>query len=153
MIFLFFILWMIFSGTFTVENIIFGVLIVSVMMWFTCKYLNYKPRYEKMLFQDARIVRLAGILVAEIVKANLQVVKWVYSSDVPNPCVVQFRTRLKNTLTRVALADCITLTPGTITSSLEDDLYIVHCLDESMAEGLDQSIFVRELMNLEGEEK
>lgn len=32
------------------------------------------------------------------------------------------------------LANSITLTPGTITVSLEDDEYVVHCLDKELAE-------------------
>jgi multicomponent Na+:H+ antiporter subunit E len=45
-----------------------------------------------------------------------------------NPGVVHFRTRLRSDLARVALTNSITLTPGTITVSLEDDHVIVHWL-------------------------
>ena len=47
------------------------------------------------------------------------------------------------------LANAITLTPGTITVSLEDNRYTVHCLDESMAEGMNESVFVDYIEKLE----
>jgi len=36
----------------------------------------------------------------------------------------------------VLLANSITLTPGTITVTLEEDVYRIHCLDESFVDGL-----------------
>jgi multicomponent Na+:H+ antiporter subunit E len=49
----------------------------------------------------------------------------------------------------VILANSITLTPGTITVSLTDDHLLVHCLDKSLAEGMDDSVFVRLLQKME----
>ena len=50
------------------------------------------------------------------------------------------------------LANSITLTPGTITVSLEDDTLLVHCLDKTLSEGMEDSEFVKMLEKLEGEE-
>mgnify|MGYP002513500138 CR=1 FL=1 len=50
---------------------------------------------------------------------------------------------------RTALANAITLTPGTITVLLEDDVYTVHCLDESLAEGMNESVFVKMIEEIE----
>jgi multicomponent Na+:H+ antiporter subunit E len=47
------------------------------------------------------------------------------------------------------LADSITLTPGTITVSLEGNEYVVHCLDKELAEGINTSVFVTLLKRLE----
>ena len=50
---------------------------------------------------------------------------------------------------RVALADSITLTPGTITCQLRGDEYVVHCLDESMAEGMTDGALITALKEME----
>ena len=50
---------------------------------------------------------------------------------------------------RVFLANCITLTPGTITGSLKDGEYLVHCLDREMAVGLEDSSFVKKIRRWE----
>ena len=68
----------------------------------------------------------------------------------PRPVIIRFRTDLKTRTARVILANSITLTPGTITVSIEDDELTVHCLDRSMAEGMDDSVFVHALRRLEG---
>jgi len=54
---------------------------------------------------------------------------WLIIRGRINPRVVHFRTRLKSDIARVALTSSITLTPGTITLSLDDDHLIVHWLD------------------------
>jgi len=69
--------------------------------------------------------------------------------DIVVPKLAVFKTKLKTRAARVVLADCITLTPGTITVHLADDEYLVHCLDESMEDGLHDSAFERRLIKME----
>lgn len=150
MFILLFALWVIFSGMLTLESIIIGAVISAAMYWFLCKFMNFSVQKEKRFWSRiGQTFRLLWILLVEIVKANIVAAKWVYSSKTPNPSVVKFHVPLKSTWARVALANCITLTPGTITGSLEEDAYVVHCLDASMADGIDQSCFVEQLMEME----
>ena len=60
-----------------------------------------------------------------------------------------FRSQLKTNAARVALANSITLTPGTITVSLEGDELLVHALNREIAAGLEGSIFERLLARME----
>ena len=62
---------------------------------------------------------------------------------------LSFDAPLKSHLLQVILADSITLTPGTITVRLYEEKFEVHCLDESMAEGLNDSVFVKMLKKWE----
>ena len=90
------------------------------------------------------------VLVREIVKANYAVMKLILSSRYEiEPVIVKFKTDLKTTPARILLANSITLTPGTITVSLEGDEYVVHCLDKELAKGINSSIFVTLLSRLE----
>jgi multicomponent Na+:H+ antiporter subunit E len=66
-----------------------------------------------------------------------------------HPVIVRFDSPLKKEFLQVVLADSITLTPGTITIRLNENGYEVHCLDESMAKGLNDSIFVKMLKKWE----
>ena len=54
---------------------------------------------------------------------------------------------------KVLLADSITLTPGTITVAIQGDRFLVHCLDEEFAEGLEGSDMEQRIQQLEGDEK
>ena len=69
--------------------------------------------------------------------------------DEIHPVMVSFHTTLKSSLARVILTNSITLTPGTITVSLQGDEVIVHCLDRSLAEGMENSSFVKMLEHME----
>ena len=60
--------------------------------------------------------------------------------------VVSFDVDIEAEVLRVLLANSITMTPGTITVSLEGGHYTVHALDESFAVDIDKSIFVEKLI-------
>ena len=49
----------------------------------------------------------------------------------------------------MVLANSITLTPGTLTVSLEGNDLLIHALDRDMARGVDESVFVRHLRRME----
>ena len=97
-----------------------------------------------------RILQYICVLVWEIVKANFAVIRMITASRYDlEPVLVRFKTDLKTKEAKVVLANSITLTPGTITVMLEDDEFVVHCLDKELAEGMNHSIFVKLLGKLE----
>ncbi len=151
MFLLFFLVWVVFNGQFTLEIALFGIVIAGAMYWFICHFLNYKPGYDLFLCKKAPLlIHYLITLIIEILKANGAVFKMIYSAKYePEPSIVHFKTNLQTTFARVLLANSITLTPGTITVSLEDDIYTVHCLDKELAKGIDSSIFVKLLERIE----
>lgn len=151
MFILFFIIWVIFNGRLTVEIAAFGVIIAGMMYLFLCRFFNYSPRRDLFLLKKAPLlIRYLFTLVAEIIKANLAVFRLIYTAEYElEPAVVHFRTDLRTTFARVLLANSITLTPGTITVSLRDNEYTVHCLDKELAEGISSSVFVQLLRKIE----
>lgn len=151
MFFLFFLIWVIFNGQLTLEIAAFGAVIAGVMYWFLCKFFNYKLRYDLFFWRKAPLlIQYLFTLIWEILKANLIVFKMIYSEEYElEPAVVRFKTDLHSTFARVLLANSITLTPGTITVSLTDNEYTVHCLDKELAEGIASSIFVELLAKIE----
>ena len=151
MLLLFFLVWIIFNGAITTEICIFGVVVAFLMFGFVCKFMDYSWRKEKLLIQRSGYFLLyLGNLLIEIVKANVSVCHFVLSDrDEIHPVMVSFHTTLKSSLARVILTNSITLTPGTITVSLQGDEVIVHCLDRSLAEGMEDSSFVKMLEHME----
>lgn len=151
MLFLFFLLWIIFNGRVTLEIVLFGVGVSALMFFFICRYMGFSIRKELRVYSNLFFaLRYALTLVLEIIKANFCVMKLIISSKYEvEPVLVKFRTDLKQDTSRVALANSITLTPGTITITLEEDEYLIHCLDKDMAEGMEDSIFVKQLRELE----
>ena len=152
---LFFIIWIIFNGRFTWEIAAFGVVLAGVMYGFICKFMNYIPSMDVLVCRKLfGFLHYLFVLVKEIVKANVTVIGMIFSSRYElEPAVVRFRTNLQSKFARVVLANSITLTPGTITISMVDGEYIVHCLDKSLADGLERCEFVELLEKLERVDK
>lgn len=148
---IFFLIWVIFNGQFTPEIAVFSLIIAGLMYAFICKFMGYKPRADIIMAKKFfYLIQYVFILVKEIVKANFAVIRMITSSRYElEPAVVRFKTDLKSAPARIMLANSITLTPGTITVSLTGDEYVVHCLDKSLAEGINSSIFVTLLRRLE----
>lgn len=150
---LYFLLWVIFNGKFTLEICLFGIVIAGAIFWFTCKFMDYSVEKEKQnLKRIPRFLHYIFILLKEIMKANLTVIHMILSEEEEvDPVLTTFHSKLRTPAGKAFLANAITLTPGTITVSLEDNEVTVHCLDESLADGMDDSVFVRFLTELEEE--
>jgi multicomponent Na+:H+ antiporter subunit E len=153
MFLLYFALWVIFNGNITLEICLFGVVIAAVMFAFTCKFMDYSIEKEKHVIRKSYcFVQYVCVLVNEIIKANFAVIHMILSEQEElEPVLVHFHSDMKSTEGKALLANAITLTPGTITVSLEESEYVVHCLDESLAPGMADSVFVEMLSELEEE--
>lgn len=150
---LFFLVWIVFNGQITTEIILFELVIAGAVYAFCCKFLGYSLKKDIFLLRKAGYLLLfAAVLIWEIIKANAAVIHLILSPHLKTePVIVRFRTTLKTQGARVLLANSITLTPGTITVSLKDDEYVVHCLDKRFSEGLSDSVFVKYLLKIEGQ--
>lgn len=148
---LYFILWIIFNGAFTLELAIIGFILTTFIFMFKRKYIGYSLKTEKKLYITSfKLIRYFTVLLIEIVKANISVVHIILSERHEiEPVLVSFTTDLKTDFAKVLLANSITLTPGTITAELEGNEFRVHALDKDFAIGMDDSIFVLMLRDIE----
>ena len=143
--------WIILNGKITVEIVVLGLLFALLIYGFAYKFLGLTWKREKKFWKYLLWgIQYIGILLREIIIANIAVLKIILSPKKKiHPVLVKFPAPLKSHLLQVILADSITLTPGTITVRLYEEKFEVHCLDESMAEGLNDSVFVKMLKKLE----
>lgn len=151
MFLLFMAVWLILNGRATVEIMLFGLVISAALFYFMCRFMGYSGKKELLLFLLFPLfMRYLWVLVQEIVKANVCVLKLILSPDLqPEPAFLYFDTDFKTGTARMLLANSITLTPGTITVSVEGDRFFVHCLDRELAEGMEESVFVGLLKQME----
>ena len=154
MFLLFFLVWIIFNGKVTAEIVWIGLAVSVFVFWFMCKFMGYSLRKEKNFYK--KFISFGGyvyILIKEIISANMTLFHMITTEkERIEPVLVSFHTDLKTETARVILANSITLTPGTITVSIEEDKLVVHCLDKSLADGLKGSVFEQKLKAMEGEE-
>ncbi len=88
-------------------------------------------------------------LSALILPAAWQVLRAVMQRRIGvDPIVIEHRTALRRRLARVALANSITLTPGTHCVDLDGDLLTIHCLEPRFAEPILEGVLEQRLARL-----
>ena len=150
----YFILWLIFNGNVTPEIVLFGLVISGAVYAFTCFYMDFSVKKDIALMKKlVYLIEYAFVLIWEVIKANLvmlkiTVIKQEYELK---PVIFKLNTSLKTKMGRVLLGNAITMTPGTITVSIEKDALIIHAVDESLiVEDDGNFIFERLLLKMEG---
>ena len=137
------------NGKLTWEIALLGAAAAAAAFAFSCAFLDWSPARElRLLKRFPALARYALGLFADIVKANLATLRQVYGRRAPESAVVTLRPALKRPWQRQLLANSITLTPGTLTMECDEDRLVVHCLDASMAEGLEDSPAERAIVRM-----
>ena len=151
MLLLFFLVWIIFNGRLTMEIALFGIAVAGAVFGFVCRFMEYSLKKELRFYRlMPAFAQYLYYLIKEIVFSNITVSRMILTrKEEMEPVIVHVHTSLKSEIARVILANSITLTPGTITVSLTDDKLLVHCLDKSLSEGMEDSVFVRLLQKME----
>lgn len=131
------------------DVLITGCVIVALVMLFACKFGGWSLKRELAVYRliPGAVVYLM-CLMAEIFKANWEVIR-VITRGRPDPYVRTFQTTLKTSFGRAALANSITLTPGTVTVQQVGDRLTVHCLTKEMADALKDSALEKRLKRME----
>lgn len=154
MLALFFLVWIIFNGRLTLEIALFGIAVTWAMFAFVCKFMDYSMQRELRLYRRLpQYVQYGIVLIREIIGANLTAFRMILTrKETMEPVIVRIHTDLKTEAAKVILANSITLTPGTITVSMSGQELLVHCLDKSLSEGMEDSVFVKLLRKMEEED-
>ncbi|SHH62939.1 Na+/H+ antiporter subunit E [Clostridium grantii] len=145
------IFWIILSEKFTMESVIVGIIVGSIILVLNSdKYLKNKLSGKKVRKNFICLCQYVFILLKEIVLANISVAMIVLNpkSNV-NPCVTVYKTKLKSDFCRTILANSITLTPGTITVKINGDELTIHCLKEEYIISLENLKFEKILLKVE----
>ena len=147
-----FALWVIFNAKLNWEIAVTGILVTVFVYRFMCRYMDYSYKTDIAIIKNLPSgIKYVAVLMWEVFRSNIEVSGFVFRkhSEI-KPQLIFFKTRLKSDAARVALANSITLTPGTITVSEEAGILGVHCLNSHMGEDMDNSDFVTILAKMEG---
>jgi multicomponent Na+:H+ antiporter subunit E len=124
------VLWFAANSSFAIESILTGALISAVL---AVIFARSFPAWADIRFSPGRLLhfmRYTCVFTAELVRANLNMLRYVYALRIDiNPGIVEVKTRLKSPVGRLALANSIALTPGSLVIDLEGDTVTVHWLD------------------------
>lgn len=139
--------WFILSGAVDWQHIVVGVIASALIMLF---WGNAQEQGKLRLHVIFYGLVLAGVMLVEIFKSAWHVAVIILSGQRVEPEFVWISTPLSTPLARVILSNCITLTPGTLTVSLEGERLLVHALTHGHAAALAQWRVHRILQKMEG---
>ena len=153
---LLFIFFIILNGTVTTEIAAVGIVVCSLADLLAIKVLGWNKEKAKTLL---RLIPdgfcYICLVVREIIKANIDVMKIIFSRDLHEmePAIFTFDCGLKSDLARTVLSDSITITPGTYTVKTEGPILTVHRLGSGFAFTRDDLCFIRSLSKIEEKER
>ena len=143
-------LWLIFSGSLTLSNLLYGAAVSALVTLFCTKFMGYDSRrFYGRIRKAPRLARYLAVLGKEMVHEGFLVLGFIWRKGEPDSMLVRFRSTLKSEGLRVLVANSITLTPGTYTVKLEGDEYAVHALDESFQPGIEYNEFFQMARTME----
>ena len=132
------VVWVVLSGMLDPFHLTLGVICCGLVAHFSHGLLFWGGDAKSWLRGLVRWILYIPSLFWEIILANIHVIRVVIHPrmlEIIDPQVIHFRTILKRPISKVTLAQSITLTPGTITVDIRDDEFTVHALDRTVAEG------------------
>lgn len=131
--------WITLSGLFDLWHFGLGILSCSCVAYLSGNLFFRKKPTKKKLKEVLKFSKYVPWLLYNVFLANIYVIRLALSAkveDLIHPHIVKFKTTLKGDLPLATFGNSITLTPGTITIKIEDDIFFVHAIDLKVAEGL-----------------
>jgi len=124
---LLFFMWMILTANFELTNIFLG-LSLSFMTALMQTKLFKEDSFETINLYY--LVLYIFVLGKNLLISNFQITKRTLSRDMNlKPAIVAVKTELTSEWKKLLLANSITLTPGTLTLDIEDDMLYIHIIE------------------------
>ena len=127
-----FIIWVIANGTLAYDTLIAGAVISAVI---ALAFASFSRVYSVIRWSPKVVfyyLMYLSVFIIELVKANLNVMRLVFSPRIDiKPGIVEIKTELKSPIGRLALANSITLTPGTLVVDIKENSLFIHWINIS----------------------
>lgn len=126
---LLFVLWLVINASVELPVVASGALVSLVLSWI---FLRRSPvwRIEMTPRTAFHFLAYTVVFFAEMVKANVEMIRYVYAPRIDiRPGIVKINVRLRSPIGRLALANSIALTPGSLVMDVTEDAMFIHWLD------------------------
>jgi multicomponent Na+:H+ antiporter subunit E len=123
-------IWFAANSSLAIESIATGALISAALAFV---FVRHFPAWSDIRLSPSRLfhfIRYTFVFIREMMRANINMLRVVYAPRIDiDPGIVTIRTRLKTPVGRLALANSIALTPGSLVVDMDGDTLTVHWLD------------------------
>ena len=124
------VLWLLLAGSVDAQELVAALVVALLLSIFFAGRLQVLADFR---FTPAAIWHgflYIWVFLWALLRSNLDVARRTLDPRLPiNPGIVRVRTTLRSRLGRLALANSITLTPGTLTVETRDDMFYIHWID------------------------
>lgn len=129
-----FLFWLAITGSLDPIDLSIGLVLSLAVGALTAQLLWSDDAPVLTVRQTLRLFAYIPSLLWDIAKSAAHVAGIVFNPALPvDPVLIKHRAGLTRLVSRVAYANSVTVTPGTLTVDIDGDDYAIHCLDHSFA--------------------
>lgn len=127
--------WLVISASLAWTDLVLGLALSLLLGWWSVSFLWAGDAPRLSLREAAVMLRQTPGFGWQVFLSALHVARVVLDPRLPiQPRLMTCRTRLRRDISRIAFAQAVTLTPGTLTVDMRGSDFLLHCLDEASAE-------------------
>lgn len=143
--------WLVWSGLYKPLLLGLGVLSVGLTIWLSLR-MGLQSRAVFALDLAPRLLGFWFRLLIDIIKSNIAVARIILSPSLPiSPTMVKLEPKLEGQVALATMANCITLTPSSVTLDVYRGEFRVHCLTAESARDVIESDIEQRLKILLGD--
>jgi len=124
---LLFALWMVLTSNVQIFNIVVGLAVsFSIALLYTKLFMHKAFEFISPVWFMVYLY----VLLKNLILSNIQISKRILRPDMKlSPAIVAVKTNLESDWKKLLLANSITLTPGTLTLDIKDDMLFIHVIE------------------------
>jgi multicomponent Na+:H+ antiporter subunit E len=120
-------MWLILTANLQFANILIGAAVsFSIALFYTKLFVHKAFEFISPVW----FLVYLYILLKNLLISNIQISKRILRPDMKlSPAIVAVKTNLESDWKKLLLANSITLTPGTLTLDIKDDILFIHVIE------------------------
>lgn len=140
--------WLVLSGLLQPLLLTLGAASAILVTWLV-RRMDRVDANRVMLFPGVRFGSYIAWLMWCVVKANIDLARRIWHPQLPiEPTWERLDTQVESPLEKTLYANSITLTPGTLTTDVRDDHFLIHSLTREALEELREGEMQRRVRRL-----
>ena len=130
------VVWLLLSGHYTALILSFGAVSLLIVIWFRWRMDRVDEKLD-ILPMRPRVLYYLMWLMWQVVLSNIDLVRRIWDPTLPiRPTWQRLDIKVTSSLAKTLYANSITLTPGTLTTDVREDHFMVHSLSPDGIEDL-----------------
>ncbi|CAA6820336.1 MAG: Unknown protein [uncultured Sulfurovum sp.] len=144
--------WFLLSGHTSILLLSLGLASVILVIWLVRRMDSNDNAPFRMLF-NIELFSYLGWLIWQVIITNIDVARRIWNPSLPiEPACRKIKVSITDPLIKTIYANSITLTPGTVTTEVGEDYFIVHALNAESLDELEEGEMEKRLKRLEKSE-